>query len=306
MRETTLSQASFSLAQKHALSVASGEPWLDGMAESPTQAGACGIFYRPFHGTESEPAIEPHVMIMYVGCRTTVSRIIDCTEERAAVEPGDISLQPASTASRWAWDDPIFVLHVYLAPAYVQSIARSALREEPGILRLPRRLKVRDARLAQLGDDLIRELGPRRQIGASVSAQAICVQMVIELLRHHFEQLPERRGPHRRLDPTERKRLFDYVAAHLDGPLTVERLAHVLGLGAHHFSRVFHDNFGQSPHRYIRDLRLDTALRLLVETDRSVSDIAGATGFSDQSHLTRCFKERFGLPPAHYRRRKGW
>ncbi|MFC4536078.1 AraC family transcriptional regulator [Sphaerisporangium dianthi] len=65
--------------------------------------------------------------------------------------------------------------------------------------------------------------------------------------------------------------------------------------------RAFHEMYGMSPSDYQRQLRLRAARRLLAQ-GRSPADAAAATGFTDQSHLTRWFARCYGVTPGAYRR----
>lgn len=65
------------------------------------------------------------------------------------------------------------------------------------------------------------------------------------------------------------------------------------------FSRHFDDlSFGD----YIRKLRIEKALKLMEETDYSLSEIAYLTGFSDQSHFSRIFRKQLGQSPSMHKR----
>jgi AraC family transcriptional regulator len=66
---------------------------------------------------------------------------------------------------------------------------------------------------------------------------------------------------------------------------------------AHTFRRHFHVTVGQ----YIRNVRLNRALEQLARSDLSISEIAHATGYADQSHLTRECRRVMGVTPASYR-----
>jgi YesN/AraC family two-component response regulator len=68
------------------------------------------------------------------------------------------------------------------------------------------------------------------------------------------------------------------------------------------FARYFDDlSFGE----YIRKLRIDKALQLLNTTTYSLGEIAYLTGFSDQSHFARIFKQHTGQRPSAYRKKRG-
>ena len=53
---------------------------------------------------------------------------------------------------------------------------------------------------------------------------------------------------------------------------------------------------------WVRRLRLEDALGRLTRSDASIADVAAASGFADQSHLTRVMRRRLGVTPAEYRR----
>ena len=89
----------------------------------------------------------------------------------------------------------------------------------------------------------------------------------------------------------------DYLRAHLAEPVTTEELARVSGLTEWHLIRAFHREFGLPPHAYHTRLRLTAASELLME-GLGVSAAAYECGFADQSHLSRKFKEVYGLTPA--------
>jgi AraC-like DNA-binding protein len=69
------------------------------------------------------------------------------------------------------------------------------------------------------------------------------------------------------------------------------------GLTESHFIRAFHLEFGLPPHAYHLRLRLALAVELL-SSGLSVATVANECGFADQSHLSRKFKEVYGLTPA--------
>jgi transcriptional regulator GlxA family with amidase domain len=73
------------------------------------------------------------------------------------------------------------------------------------------------------------------------------------------------------------------------------------GLSRDHFARAFHQSVGMPPHSYLLRRRLDHVEQMLKETQLPLSQIALATGFSDQSHLARHFRRQTGMSPSHAR-----
>ena len=89
----------------------------------------------------------------------------------------------------------------------------------------------------------------------------------------------------------------DYLRARLGEPVTTAELARLSGLTEWHLIRAFHREYGLPPHAYHTRLRLAAASELLSD-GLGVSTAAYECGFADQSHLSRKFKEVYGLTPA--------
>ena len=101
----------------------------------------------------------------------------------------------------------------------------------------------------------------------------------------------------------ELRELQEYIVAHLDEDLSIEKLAGVCSMSPRNFSRVFKTDVGLNPGSFVRIVRLDEARRLLENTDLGVGQIAARIGIRDESTLRRWFAERFGISPVQYRER---
>jgi AraC family transcriptional regulator len=88
-----------------------------------------------------------------------------------------------------------------------------------------------------------------------------------------------------------------------DEQLTLPELARDASMSAFHFLRVFRQVTGTTPHQYVVGARLRLAARLLLDTKRSVTEIAYDVGFNDLSHFMRTFRRVVGETPRGYRRR---
>ncbi|HUS37411.1 MAG TPA: helix-turn-helix transcriptional regulator [Verrucomicrobiae bacterium] len=77
--------------------------------------------------------------------------------------------------------------------------------------------------------------------------------------------------------------------------------AKTCGMSPAKFTRSFRQAAGMSYLAYVTHLRLSEVSRLLRASDRSIAEIADATGFADQSHLDRHFKRAFGMTPRKFR-----
>ena len=97
------------------------------------------------------------------------------------------------------------------------------------------------------------------------------------------------------------RRLHDYMDEHLGESIDLAELSAVAGLSVFHFARQFKLSTGVTPHHYLVRQRIERAQKMLAGTDLPLSDIAIAVGFSDQSHLTRHFRQIVGMSPGQFR-----
>jgi AraC family transcriptional regulator len=70
-----------------------------------------------------------------------------------------------------------------------------------------------------------------------------------------------------------------------------------------YLARVFRQVYGVTPGEYVRRLRLEWAKERILNSAEPLSDLALQAGFADQSHLSRAFRARYGVPPAHLRKK---
>jgi AraC-like DNA-binding protein len=104
------------------------------------------------------------------------------------------------------------------------------------------------------------------------------------------------------LPPATLRRLRDYVEAHLAENIELSMLASLAGLSIYHFAHQFKHSTGLTPHYYLIQKRVERAQRLLAESSLTLSEIALAAGFVDQSHFTRRFRQIVGVTPHEFRR----
>ena len=83
--------------------------------------------------------------------------------------------------------------------------------------------------------------------------------------------------------------------------LSLFNVAEQVGVHATHLAKMFRKHYGCTVGDYIRTLRLDHAAQLVARSEKTLSTIALAAGFYDQSHFAHRFKLRFGVPPGVFR-----
>lgn len=82
-------------------------------------------------------------------------------------------------------------------------------------------------------------------------------------------------------------------------------LADSLAVSAPYLSKVFHEQTGVSPSRYLTDLRMRQARKLLMDTGLTVREIAARVGYPDPYHFSRSFRNAVGCSPAQFREGAG-
>ena len=98
--------------------------------------------------------------------------------------------------------------------------------------------------------------------------------------------------------------IMDYVEKHLFEKITLSDIASSCFYNPVYFSRKFKMYFGKNLSNYLRERRLHEAARMLLETDRQITDIYTACCFSDKSQFYRLFKSRYGCTPTEYRNKR--
>ncbi len=104
------------------------------------------------------------------------------------------------------------------------------------------------------------------------------------------------------LAPWQEKRSKEMLAGDLTGATPLHEIAGACGLSVSHFSRAFHKSTGLAPHAWLLHARVESARAMLRSGDASLSTIARASGFADQSHFARVFTHRVGLSPGTWRK----
>jgi len=115
---------------------------------------------------------------------------------------------------------------------------------------------------------------------------------------------PQRGGLVERVGTTAAP-VLDAVEAmenHVADTLTLADLAAIAGVSERQLNRLFRERLGVSTMGYYRDLRLDTAQRLIAHSPLPLTEIALATGFANSAHFSRSYAEKFGAPPSSMRR----
>lgn len=96
-------------------------------------------------------------------------------------------------------------------------------------------------------------------------------------------------------------RIIHYIQNNFMHPLTLNEIAEIEQLTVPYLSRYFHQHIGQSFQKYLNSIRLEHAIRSLVETKWPVIQVAMESGFSNLNTFHKLFKDKFQTTPHKYR-----
>ncbi len=96
--------------------------------------------------------------------------------------------------------------------------------------------------------------------------------------------------------------VINYIDKHLTSDLSNTHLARQVALATNSFTRLFTNETGIAPQKYVRKKRIDRACILLHHSEQTIEEIATACGFADRYHFTRIFSQITGYSPARYKK----
>lgn len=95
--------------------------------------------------------------------------------------------------------------------------------------------------------------------------------------------------------------LLDYIHTHYNDKITIEELARTASISKTEVLRSFKIIVGMSPINYLNSYRLQRAAHMLIDTNKSIQEIAEDCGFNDNSYFSKLFKKKYSITPHDYR-----
>ncbi len=133
--------------------------------------------------------------------------------------------------------------------------------------------------------------------------RGLLLSFLVETARLSSEQKEEgREDAHRQIDQVKIGNALHHVGKHYAEQIRIETLAQRCNLSETHFRRVFRSVMNMSPMEYVNLVRIQTACRMLENSDASLEEIAMKTGFISMTTFTRNFKKLTHTTPHQWRR----
>jgi AraC family transcriptional regulator len=151
---------------------------------------------------------------------------------------------------------------------------------------------IRTPFVSAVGQRVRRELSMRDQ-ASNAALEALALEVLVHANRTQDKSQGKR--------PSWLRKAEDLLRSAYCNPLSLSEIAATVGVHPVSLARSFRKHFGCTVGEYIRRLRLERACRQLASGEISIAQIALETGFSDQSHFSRVFRDRTGMTPGQYR-----
>jgi AraC family transcriptional regulator len=190
-------------------------------------------------------------------------------------------------------------IHCYLEPEYVAQIAHESVNSDHVELLLT--IKRADLFIQQIGLALKSSLEEDR-VGDRFYADSLATALAAHLVRHYSTRNHCLREYEDGLSKQKLKQAIAYIDAHLGEDLSLNDMAHELGMSQYYFCHLFKRSMGLSPHQFLIRQRVERAKRLLKQPDRTITAIALDCGFANQSHFARYFRQCTGMNPNQFRK----
>jgi AraC family transcriptional regulator len=104
------------------------------------------------------------------------------------------------------------------------------------------------------------------------------------------------------LAPWQARKVTEFIDASLEAKIRLQDCAKQARLSASYFGAAFKTTFGTTVRHYIRRRRVERAQRLMLWSKMPLSQVAVASGFCDQAHYSRVFRDVMGITPSAWRR----
>jgi len=257
----------------------------------------------PFEATE--PAIHHPMMIYHLTRPTEVARKIEGGPgNRQLIGPRRICLTPGEAITTWEHHGQPEILQVYLRGSIYEAAVSEIYNCDTSAAELVPRFAILDPMLEQLAIAITTALRDGTAEDG-IYIDTLAQMMAVHLARGHSSRSrPVRMPQMQTMSGWRMRRVIEYIEEHLDGDLSLEKMAAEVDISPIYLARAFKAAVGQSPHRYVLGRRVERAKELLRNTEMPVVDVALSAGFSSQSHLSYWFQRYVGVSPAAYRQHR--
>jgi AraC family transcriptional regulator len=248
-----------------------------------------------------QPPLDHHLVVLHLGGPKRIRRIVEGSDTPWIDIPNEsLTIVPAGTQFRWQMLGPIDFAHLYVDPARLNHAIEANFDRDHSAVQLTEAVGVTDRLLAELIKSMLEEALTDAADHGAYFDRLLDMALAQLALRHSTMKSVTTPARHA-LAPKRLRQVLNYVEANISEPIQLDDLAYVAKLSRYHFSRAFQNAAGESPLAFVSRRRLETAKRLLKETDDPLSLVAKRCGYLSQSHFSASFRKFTGRTPTVYR-----
>lgn len=214
-----------------------------------------------------------------------------------------VSYVPPQHGVAWRWRQDLEVLHLHIKRGFIRNYLQRQPDVDMACLENINWFGRHEPLVAQVGRACLAELQTCSACPDPLYIDSIAALLAARLIHRHGPAVqPEDSGRRSRINHKGIETAISYIRANLDKRLTLPDLAGVANMSLYHFIRQFRSVAGATPHKYVLNLRIALAQKLLKRDSLSIVDVGQKCGFSSHSHFTNTFRRVVGVTPTAYRR----
>jgi AraC family transcriptional regulator len=216
--------------------------------------------------------------------------------ETTALKAANIFVYPQGTSIYARTTQPIECTCVQIAPTVMNAVA-DELRRSPRVMSYR---AARDKQIERMAALLEAEIGLRCAAGR-LYGEYLAYAFAAHVVQRYSNGAESASASVGRLRNGKLGAALEYIQAHATQELSLHELAEAVHLSPFHFSRIFKQSTGLTPHQYVLQWRIEEAKRLLRHSRLELAEISNRLGFRDQSHFTASFRKVIGATPRRWR-----
>jgi AraC family transcriptional regulator len=232
-----------------------------------------------------------HILDVNIGRSLNLAWKINNLRRSGVCAHGDVAaiVSPGEHAEL-SWTPEFNSIRITLSGEFVDRVLQESN------VRFQTTCNVNDHELYDLCVKLKEEKWQRENI-QSIYAESLATALVIHLACNYPQNGKKVFAPKGKLSSKQLKAIFEYTPAHISKNIRLADMAAIVHMSEFHFARLFKQTLGISPYRFVLQMKIEQAKKLIKDERKSCSDIAYILNFSDQAHFSHVFKKFTGFSP---------
>jgi AraC family transcriptional regulator len=255
-------------------------------------------YCHPAHETVEHCLLQHSLVIAVPKSCFLAERRLDGKFKHYAHGNGRVDVIPAFLNHWTNWNQEVEFSVITICPTLLNQTTQELMQRE---IELIPQLSIDDPVIQQLALALKTEIQTGCMSGR-LYGELLGIALAGRLVQNYAVSKPSLEFKVNGLTQSQLEQVIDYMKVNLTEDLSILDLATLTNMSESHFSRSFKQSVGISPYQYLMQQRVERAKQLLEQQSISISTIALDCGFSNQTHLTKVFRQMTGMTPKAYQR----